>query len=36
MRDNDAWLRDLQAGGEQREAALADLRALLVRALPRG
>jgi RNA polymerase sigma-70 factor (ECF subfamily) len=36
MRDNDAWLRDLQAGGEQREAALADLRALLVRALPQG
>lgn len=36
MRDNDAWLRDLHAGGEQRDSALADLRALLLRALPQG
>lgn len=36
MRDNDAWLKDLHAGGKQRDAALADLRALLVRALPQG
>ncbi|HEX6270585.1 MAG TPA: RNA polymerase sigma factor [Anaerolineales bacterium] len=36
MRDNDTWLRDLHAGGAQREAALADLRALLLRALPQG
>ncbi len=36
MRDNDAWLRDLHAGGERRDAALADLHALLLRALPQG
>ena len=36
MRDNDAWLRDLHAGGERPDAALADLRVLLVRALPQG
>jgi len=35
-RDNDAWLRDLRAGGAQREAALEDLRAILARALPQG
>ncbi len=35
-RDNDTWLRDLRAGGAQRDAALADLRALLLRALPQG
>lgn len=36
MRDNDTWLKDLRAGGAQRDAALADLRALLLRALPQG
>ena len=36
MRDNDAWLGDLHSDGERREAALADLRALLLRALPQG
>src|SRR6266508_5286482 len=36
VRDNQVWLSDLRAGGEQREAALADLRALLLRALPQG
>lgn len=35
-RDNDTWLRDLRAGGAQRDAALADLHALLLRALPQG
>jgi len=35
-RDNDAWLNDLQAGGAQRDAALLDLHALLLRALPQG
>jgi len=35
-RDNDTWLRDLRAGGLQRDAALADLRILLLRALPQG
>lgn len=30
------WLKNLRAGGEQREAALVDLRALLLRALPKG
>jgi RNA polymerase sigma-70 factor, ECF subfamily len=35
-RDNHAWLRDLHAGGIQRDAALADLRALLLSALPKG
>jgi RNA polymerase sigma-70 factor (ECF subfamily) len=36
MRDNDTWLRDLHASGAPRDAALADLRALLLRALPQG
>lgn len=36
MRDNDTWLLDLRAGGARREAALVDLRAILVRALPQG
>jgi RNA polymerase sigma-70 factor, ECF subfamily len=36
MRDNDAWLKDLHSGGERRDAALADLHALLLRALPQG
>ena len=35
-RDNDAWLSDLRAGAVHRDAALADLRALLLRALPQG
>jgi RNA polymerase sigma-70 factor (ECF subfamily) len=35
-RDNDNWLRDLRAGGAQRDAALADLHALLLRTLPQG
>ncbi|MEW5941518.1 MAG: sigma-70 family RNA polymerase sigma factor [Chloroflexota bacterium] len=35
-RDNETWLRDLRAGEAQRDAALADLRALLIRALPQG
>jgi RNA polymerase sigma-70 factor, ECF subfamily len=35
-RDNDMWLRDLRAGGVQRDVALTDLRALLIRALPQG
>ncbi|MCI0552206.1 MAG: sigma-70 family RNA polymerase sigma factor, partial [Anaerolineae bacterium] len=35
-RDNVAWLRDLRAGGAQRDEALADLHAVLVRALPQG
>lgn len=33
-RDNDAWLRDLQSEGPQRNAALADLHTLLLRLLP--
>jgi RNA polymerase sigma-70 factor (ECF subfamily) len=36
VRDNNTWLKDLHAGGAQRDAALADLRALLLRALPQG
>ena len=36
IRDNDSWLRDLRASGAERDAALADLRALLIRALPQG
>jgi RNA polymerase sigma-70 factor (ECF subfamily) len=36
VRDNETWLQDLQAGGTQRDIALADLRALLLRALPQG
>lgn len=35
-RDNDMWLRDLRASGVQRDVALTDLRALLLRALPKG
>ena len=35
-RDNDTWLKDLRAGGVQRDTALADLRMLLMRALPQG
>jgi RNA polymerase sigma factor (sigma-70 family) len=35
-RDNDSWLRDLRAGGVQRDVALTDLRASLLRALPKG
>lgn len=35
-RDNDIWLKDLRAGGIQRDDALADLRALLLRTLPQG
>jgi hypothetical protein len=34
--DNAAWLRELCAGGEQRHAALADLRALIRPDLPQG
>ncbi len=33
-RDNDAWIKDLNAEGEQREAALADLHTILLRILP--
>jgi RNA polymerase sigma-70 factor, ECF subfamily len=36
VRDNQTWLSDLHAGGVQRDAALADLRALLLRVLPQG
>lgn len=35
-RDNDAWLRALRSGGTERDAALADLRALLFKNLPHG
>lgn len=35
-RDNAAWIGDLQAGGAQREAALADLHDRLVATLPYG
>lgn len=35
-RDNKAWLNDLGTAGEPRELALADLRAMLLRALPQG
>jgi RNA polymerase sigma-70 factor (ECF subfamily) len=35
-RANDIWLKDLRASGVQRDDALADLRALLLRALPKG
>jgi len=35
-RDNQTWLRDLHAHGTQRDAALVDLRAFLLRALPKG
>lgn len=35
-RDNDTWLKDLRAGGALRDAGLADLRTLLMRALPQG
>lgn len=33
-RSNDEWLADLRTAGEQREAALADLRGLVLRGLP--
>ena len=36
MRDNEMWLRDLRANGVQRDVALTDLRALLLRTLPKG
>lgn len=36
VRDNDTWLRDLRAGGAQRDMALADLHAQLIRAFPQG
>ncbi|HEU0294168.1 MAG TPA: sigma-70 family RNA polymerase sigma factor [Anaerolineales bacterium] len=36
VRDNNIWLKDLRADGAQRDTALADLRALLLRALPQG
>jgi RNA polymerase sigma factor (sigma-70 family) len=35
-RDNNTWLSHLRGGNAQRDAALADLRALLLRALPKG
>lgn len=35
-RDNDTWLKDLRASSLQRDAALADLRTMLRRALPQG
>jgi len=33
-RNNDAWLKDLRAEGEEKEAALEDLHAILLRILP--
>jgi len=36
VRDSDEWLRDLRAAGPQRDAALGDLHALLLRVLPQG
>ena len=33
-RDNDAWIRDLSTEGEQKEVALTDLHAILLRILP--
>jgi len=33
-RNNEQWLSDLRAEGEQKEAALADLRAVIARGLP--
>jgi len=35
-RDNKAWVRELEKPGPQREAALEELRAQVLRALPRG
>jgi hypothetical protein len=35
-RDNDIWLKALRGAGAERDAALADLRALLFRDLPHG
>jgi RNA polymerase sigma-70 factor (ECF subfamily) len=35
MRSNSNWLSDLRSAGEVRDAALADLRALILAALPR-
>ena len=34
QRDNQAWLEDLRAGGQQQERALSDLRDILLRILP--
>ncbi len=36
QRDNDAWVGDLRNPGPKRDAALEDLRELLLKALPRG
>lgn len=36
IRSNDEWLMELRAGTERRDAALADLRALLLKTLPQG
>ena len=33
-RDNDAWLKDLRSTGDEKEVALADLHAILLRILP--
>lgn len=33
-RDNKTWIADLQSSGEQRDSALADLHATLLRVLP--
>lgn len=35
-RSNETWIKDLKTKGEVRDAALADLRALLLRTLPNG
>jgi RNA polymerase sigma-70 factor (ECF subfamily) len=35
-RDNAMWLKDLRSGEEQRDEALGDLRAMLLRVLPQG
>ncbi|MBI4732381.1 MAG: sigma-70 family RNA polymerase sigma factor [Chloroflexi bacterium] len=35
-RDNQTWIHDLQTPGPEREAALSDLHATLLRVLPRG
>lgn len=35
LRDNESWLKDLRATSEQRDSALADLREILQRVLPR-
>jgi len=36
VRDNETWLKDLRANGEQLDAALTDLRSMLRRSLPQG